>query len=100
MHGCETPRETPRQIGPYSLSRCPNWILSTPDGFRDATIAAYKDYEAGVVQDWPDGWAGAIVAGVRFIQSNAADSHAERTRKQRRRQQSDQRRRQASGGGY
>lgn len=67
MHGCTKPRKQPRSIGPYELTRCPNYYLSNADSLRDSIINAYTDFKAGVIQAWPDGWAGAIEEGVRFL---------------------------------
>jgi hypothetical protein len=68
MHGCEKERQKARTIGPHELTRCPNHYLTRPDAVRDIVINTFNDYKAGVIQNWPDGYAGAVVEGVRYIE--------------------------------
>lgn len=73
MNGCHEKRKAPRRFGPHSIDRCPNHYLKTENHYRDEVIKLYQDYKAGVVEGWPDLYAGAIVDGVRYVDREIND---------------------------
>ncbi len=78
MHGCNEERaDGPREIGPFSLPRCPNWYLKRHDPLRDEAIKVYQDYKAGALRDWPDGYSGAVASAVRMIDREINTCEAE-----------------------
>ena len=99
MHGCDRRRAKPRQIGPFELYRCPNYILGQPDGFRDDVVQAYNAIEDGIITGWPDQFSGALVDGVRYLKAeriHAQNEEQARAQRERERQQKQRR----TGGRY
>ena len=84
IHGCRKERATgPRKLGPYDLTRCPNYYLRRHDPLRDEVIKVFQDYKAGTAPGWPDAYAGAVADGVRLVDREINECEAEMIQQQR-----------------
>jgi len=97
MHGCKKDRDRPREIGQWSLRRCPNAIISEPDGYRDNVVALCNDLDMGMLSGWPDEFAGAVVAGVRYIRAERVNCQNDMMRRNERRRSAEAKQRRSGG---
>ena len=67
----------PNRFGPWDVDYCPRRMLAEPDPYTAEVVNLYRDYRNGAVANWPDGYAAAVVDGVRYLDAEIHTAEGE-----------------------